>query len=126
MSDEPNNQFVFANDGDTVVIVAKTPGPTVSDPCDEYPYVSQAYRVVADRHGCILALVPLAERATRVSQQEIDRYVARKENERAEDDKKKIGAVIDQFVGWIHPSHADEVAEWIRYKWNYKWTVANS
>lgn len=107
MSGEPKNQFVFANDGDTVVIVAKTLGPTVSDPCDEYPYVSQAYRVVADRYGRTLALVPLAERATRVSQREMDQYVARKEREQAEDD-------------------ADEVAEWIRYKWNYQWTAARS
>lgn len=31
-----------------------------------------------------------------------------------------------QFIGWVHPDRAAEVEEWIRYKWSYKWTVANS
>lgn len=29
--------------------------------------------------------------------------------------------VDGQFIGWVHPQHADEVAEWIRYKWSYQW-----
>ena len=27
-----------------------------------------------------------------------------------------------QFIGWVHPDRADEVAEWIRYKWRYQWS----
>lgn len=71
---------VFVNDGDTIVVIVKT-GLSVSDPCDEYPYVSKAYRVVADRVGSFLALVPLTPRATRVSQGEMDQYWNRKAKE---------------------------------------------
>ena len=52
-------QTIYLEDGDTFVIIAKT-GITVSDPADEFPYVAQAYRVVADRVGPTLALVALA------------------------------------------------------------------
>ena len=27
-----------------------------------------------------------------------------------------------QFIGWVHPDRADEIAEWIRYKWSYQWS----
>jgi len=72
---------IFIEDGDTIVVIAKTFGPTVSDSADAHPYVSKAYRVVADRSGPTLALVPLGERATRVSQVEIDQFEARKNRE---------------------------------------------
>lgn len=88
MSDSISKQ-VFVNDGDTISVIAKTPGPLVSDPCDEYPYVSQAYRVVAERNfpalGPALVLVLLGSRPTRVSQSEVDQFEERKhvaENER--------------------------------------------
>jgi hypothetical protein len=31
-----------------------------------------------------------------------------------------------QFIGWVHPDRAAEVEEWIRYKWDFKWTAGNS
>lgn len=100
---------VFVNDGDTIIVVARTQqvGPTVSDPCDASPYLSQAYRVVSDRVGATLALVALGSRAVRVSQNEIDQHVARETQKHEE----KMRANVDR---------AAEVEEWIRYKWNYK------
>lgn len=83
---------IFVADGDTVVIIARTQqvGPTVSDPCDASPYLSQAYRVVSDRVGPTLALVPIGARVS-VCQNQIDEYVGRK----AEADAKKVDAAID-------------------------------
>jgi hypothetical protein len=74
MASEP----IFVEDGETLVIIAKTQEPTVFDPADAHPYVSQAYRVIADRFWPTLALVPLGERAIRVPQAEVDQYEARK------------------------------------------------
>lgn len=92
---------IFVQDGDTIVIVAKTQqdGPTVSDPCDETPFLSQAYRVVSDRVGPTLALVPLRTRAVRVSQSEIDQF-----NERERQEKSK--ATVAYLTALI------ETAEW--------------
>lgn len=64
-------QPIFIEDGDTLVLIAKTP-ITVSDPTDERPYVSQAYRVVADRIRPTLALVPLSETAIKISGSEVN------------------------------------------------------
>lgn len=63
---------ILLKDGETVVIIARTSGPTVSDPTDEFPYVSQAYRVVADRVSPTLALVPLSETPVRLKAGEVD------------------------------------------------------
>lgn len=68
----------------------------MSDPCDEYPYLSQAYRVVADRAGRVLALVSLGERATRVSQKSMDEYAAWKERERVAAEIQKGYAEHDE------------------------------
>ena len=73
---------IITQDGDTLVVIAKTP-LTVSDPVDEFPYVSQAYRVVADRVGNTLVLVPLSASASRVSVWEVDRAKERIENQKA-------------------------------------------
>lgn len=64
--------LIFVEDGETVIVIAKTPGPTVYDPCDLHPYVSQAYRVVADRTSPTLALLPLTTRPVRVSNDEVN------------------------------------------------------
>lgn len=40
--------------------------------------------------------------------------------------KVNIKPVDGQFAGWVHPDREAEVAEWIRYKWNYQWTAARS
>ena len=37
-----------------------------------------------------------------------------------------VKPVDGQFAGWVHPDREAEVAEWIRYKWNYQWTAARS
>lgn len=39
---------------------------------------------------------------------------------------RNVKPVDNQFYGWVHPDREAEVAEWIRYKWKYKWTVGNS
>src|SRR6266436_3473733 len=62
---------IFVKDGDTLVLIAETPIST-SDPTDEFPYVSQAFRVVADRVSPILALVPLRQTAVKISASEVD------------------------------------------------------
>lgn len=95
---------IFVSDGDTIVIVAKTQqeGPTVSDPCDASPYLSQAYRVVADRVGPTLALIPLGTRAVRVSQNEIDHFVARK-TEEAERVNVAMTQAMIALLSWNFP-----------------------
>lgn len=72
---------IFVNDGDTISVIAHASGPTVSDPADLFPYVAQAYRVVADRSGPTLAFVPLSAKPNRLSQNEIDQYWNRKAKE---------------------------------------------
>lgn len=93
-----SNDPLFVKDGDTIVVIAKTQGPTVSDPCDEYPYVSQAYRVVAYSNGTLpgatLALVPLGSRPTRVSQIEVAQFDECQKNELVE----KVNAIINEVV----------------------------
>lgn len=39
---------------------------------------------------------------------------------------RSVKPVEGQFAGWVHPDRADEVNQWIRYKWNYQWTAGNS
>lgn len=72
---------IFVNDGDTLVLVASAP-ITVSDPTDEFPGVSQAYRVVADRVSPTLVLVPLRETPVKVSRAEIRELAHRTAKER--------------------------------------------
>jgi|ERR1700752_109505 len=76
MDNGSNGKLIFVNDGDTLIVIARTP-LVLSDPRDEYPYVSQAYRVVADRFGPVLALVSLIEKPASISQDEVDQYVSR-------------------------------------------------
>jgi len=73
MSDSKNP--IFVNDGDTIVLIAKTP-MTISDPKDLFPYVSKAFRIVADRYGNTLALVPLGT-SIRVSESQVAQAKAR-------------------------------------------------
>lgn len=61
----PKYGRLVVKDGDTVAVFAKT-GITAFDPADEYPYVAQVYRVVAERSNPELTLVPLGL-TTRVS-----------------------------------------------------------
>lgn len=63
--------LILVEDGATVVVIAKTAGPTVNDPADEFPYVSEAYRVVADRLSPMLKLVPLSDTPTKLRKFEI-------------------------------------------------------
>lgn len=104
MSSDAQDKRVFVNDGDTIIVVAKTQqdGPSVSDPCDAYPYLSQAYRVVSDRVGSTLALVPLGTRAVRVSQNEIDQFIACQTQERAERVEDAMAMIIQLIKesGW--------------------------
>jgi chromosome segregation ATPase len=55
-------------DGQTLVVYAKAP-ITVSDPADEFPIVAQVYRVVADRVGPTLSLIPISS-PVRITQKE--------------------------------------------------------
>ena len=61
----PKYGRLVVKDGDTVAVFAKT-GITAFDPQDEFPYVVQVYRVVAERSNPELTLVPLGL-TTRVS-----------------------------------------------------------
>lgn len=57
--------WIMVEDGATVVVLART-DITVGDPTDEFPYVAQAYRIVADRTAPTLKLVPLSETPTKL------------------------------------------------------------
>lgn len=74
------SRVLEVEDGETIAIIAKTPGPTATDPCDNYPYVAKAFRVVADRIGPTLTLVPLSNEPVKLSQVETDTILER-ENE---------------------------------------------
>ena len=80
---------IFVNDGDTISVIAHASGPTVSDPADLFPYVTQAYRVVADRSGPTLALVPLGAKPSCVAQGQIDQHFARISNEAVREFEQK-------------------------------------
>lgn len=56
---------LILKDGETLVVIVEAP-MSVSDPTDESKYLSQAYRVVADRVSPTLALVPLSASPVRV------------------------------------------------------------
>ena len=58
--DFPTSGLVVVKDGDSIVVFAKTP-LSVGDPKDVFPYVAQAYRVVADRYQPTLSLIPVSE-----------------------------------------------------------------
>lgn len=88
---------LFVNDGDTLVLIAKT-SITVSDPTDDYPYVAQTYRVVADRVGPVLALVPLSQFPVKVTQDEVAQYKTRAVREEAREELFKASQVILKLV----------------------------
>lgn len=39
---------------------------------------------------------------------------------------RSVKPVEGQYVGWVHPDRAEEVNQWIRYKWDFQWTAGNS
>lgn len=113
-----NDAEKFVSDGDTLVIVARTQqeGPTVSDPCNASPYLSQAYRVVSDRVGPTLALVPLGTRAVRVSQNETDQFAERKRKEADEFEEMSLAfaeatvRVCHARSIWLLPHMLNEIS----------------
>ncbi len=79
-------EIVYLEDSDTLVMIAKTP-LSVTDPTDEFPYVSQSFRVVADRIGPTLALVPLCDSPISVPREEVEEH-----NNRRFEEKLKIAS----------------------------------
>lgn len=78
------SRVLEVEDGETIAIIAKTPGPTVADPCDNYPYVAKTFRVVADRIGPTLQLVPLSTEPVKLSQFETNALIIRETDPKAE------------------------------------------
>ncbi len=75
--------LILTLDGDTPLLIVKTP-ITASDPADEFSYLSQAYRIVADRAYGTLVLVPLSPKAIRVATSEVEQYLAAQDRNRAQ------------------------------------------
>lgn len=88
---------LFVNDGDTLVLIAKTV-ITVSDPTDDYPYVAQTYRVVVDRVGPVLALVPLSQFPVKVTHDEVAQWKTRVARDEAREELFKTSQVILRLV----------------------------
>lgn len=78
------SRVLEVEDGETIAVIAKTPGPTVSDPCDNFPYVAKAFRVVADRIGPTLTLAPLSNEPVKLSQFETNALIIRNTGPKAE------------------------------------------
>ncbi len=68
---------LILKDGETLVVIVEAP-MSVSDPTDESKYLSQAYRVVADRVSPTLALVPLSASPVRVPSYQATEHIARR------------------------------------------------
>lgn len=68
---------LILKDGETLVVIVEAP-MSVSDPTDESKYLSQAYRVVADRVSPTLALVPLSASPVRVPSYQVTEHIARR------------------------------------------------
>ena len=69
---------LILKDGETLVVIVEAQMSSVSDPTDESKYLSQAYRVVADRVSPTLALVPLSASPVRVPSYQVTEYIARR------------------------------------------------